>query len=138
MYEFIRNRERDLIQAFKDRLEAIDRQLDQFRMTTRQLTDAARRQAEAMPGLIKDIVEKKFTNDPHAVLGDGFCRAIDLAIKAGAKQKGRRGLVIRMSNALEATCKRLGKPIRHHQHTGTKMFPADVCDVFMRRIGGWR
>lgn len=128
MHEFIRNLDRNLINAFRYRIEEIDHQLNQFRETTRQLTEAAKLQAEAMPGLIEDIVEKKLTNDPHAVLVAGFCRAIDLAIKAGAKQKGRRVLVVRLSNALEARRKQLSKPIRHHQHTGTKMFPADVCD----------
>jgi hypothetical protein len=52
-----------------------------------------------------------------------------------ANQKGRRALVFRLSNALARVCAEKGVPVLLCPHTKTRLFPVDVANEFMMKVG---
>ena len=53
----------------------------------------------------------------------------------GADQKGRRPLVLRVSSALARICAERGVPVLLCPHTKTRLFPVDVANDFMMKVG---
>jgi hypothetical protein len=61
--------------------------------------------------------------------------ALAYLVEWNANQKGRRGLVYRLSNALVRVCAEQGVPVLLCPHTKTRLFPVDVANEFMREVG---
>jgi hypothetical protein len=61
--------------------------------------------------------------------------ALAYLIEWKANQKGRRALVFRLSSALVRVCAERGVPVLLCPHTKTRLFPVDVANEFMMKIG---
>ena len=61
--------------------------------------------------------------------------ALAYLVEWNANQKGRRALVFRLSNALVRVCAEKGVPVLLCPHTKTRLFPVDLGDEFMMKVG---
>jgi hypothetical protein len=61
--------------------------------------------------------------------------ALAYLVEWGARQKGRRALVFRLSGALARNCAERGVPVLLCPHTKTRLFPVDIANEFMASVG---
>jgi hypothetical protein len=61
--------------------------------------------------------------------------ALAYLVEWEANQKGRRALVLRLSSALVRVCAEKGVPVRLCPQTKTRLFPVDVANEFMLKVG---
>ena len=61
--------------------------------------------------------------------------ALAYLVEWKANQKGRRALVFRLSSAPARVCAEKGVPVRLSPDTKTRLFPVDVANEFMMKVG---
>jgi hypothetical protein len=61
--------------------------------------------------------------------------ALAYLVEWKANQKGRRALVYRLSSALARACAEKGVPVLLCPETKTRLFPVDVANEFMMKVG---
>jgi hypothetical protein len=61
--------------------------------------------------------------------------ALAYLVEWNANQRGRRPLVTRLSSALARVCAERGVPVLLCPHTKTRLFPVDLANEFMVKVG---